>query len=159
MTSESKTNVLNPGYLFTEICKKQGNDSLYTYTACFSFLELFTIVCRAPRFKGFRQQDSQELLRYLLDSVREEEIKVRQSSNGSIRDDSLDLQRNCLIELIELLSSISTVGLVLVQVFSCSNTGSIRDYPYSLLHLRTDSLIEVSGILFLGRQARNLAFI
>lgn len=32
---------------------------------------------RAPRFKGFRQQDSQELLRYLLDSVRTEEIKVR----------------------------------------------------------------------------------
>ena len=31
---------------------------------------------RAPRFKGFRQQDSQELLRYLLDSVRTEEIKV-----------------------------------------------------------------------------------
>ncbi|XP_028416169.1 ubiquitin carboxyl-terminal hydrolase 16-like [Dendronephthya gigantea] len=51
MKSEGKKNVVNPGYLFSEICKK------------------------APRFKGFRQQDSQELLRYLLDSVRTEEIK------------------------------------------------------------------------------------
>ncbi|CAB4028491.1 ubiquitin carboxyl-terminal hydrolase 16-like [Paramuricea clavata] len=51
MKSEGKKHVISPGYLFTEICKK------------------------APRFKGFRQQDSQELLRYLLDSVRTEEIK------------------------------------------------------------------------------------
>uniref|UniRef100_UPI00358FAB45 ubiquitin carboxyl-terminal hydrolase 16-like n=1 Tax=Myxine glutinosa TaxID=7769 RepID=UPI00358FAB45 len=37
---------------------------------------LFGKVCqRAPRFKGFQQQDSQELLRYLLDGVRDEEIK------------------------------------------------------------------------------------
>jgi uncharacterized UBP type Zn finger protein len=32
---------------------------------------------RAPRFKGFQQQDSQELLHYLLDAVRTEETKVR----------------------------------------------------------------------------------
>ena len=31
---------------------------------------------RAPRFKGHDQQDSQELLRYLLDSLRTEEINV-----------------------------------------------------------------------------------
>uniref|UniRef100_A0A674PPE0 Ubiquitin carboxyl-terminal hydrolase n=1 Tax=Takifugu rubripes TaxID=31033 RepID=A0A674PPE0_TAKRU len=38
--------------------------------------ELFTQVCRkAARFKGFQQQDSQELLRYLLDGMRAEEIK------------------------------------------------------------------------------------
>lgn len=33
-------------------------------------------VCRAPRFKGYQQQDSQELLHYLLDSMRVEETKV-----------------------------------------------------------------------------------
>ncbi|XP_041796870.1 ubiquitin carboxyl-terminal hydrolase 16 isoform X2 [Chelmon rostratus] len=38
--------------------------------------ELFTQVCKkAARFKGFQQQDSQELLRYLLDGMRAEEIK------------------------------------------------------------------------------------
>ena len=31
---------------------------------------------RAPRFSSFQQQDSQELLRYLLDSMRSEEINV-----------------------------------------------------------------------------------
>lgn len=39
---------------------------------------LYACVCvgRAPRFKGYQQQDSQELLHYLLDSVRVEETKV-----------------------------------------------------------------------------------
>ncbi|XP_057694417.1 ubiquitin carboxyl-terminal hydrolase 16 isoform X1 [Corythoichthys intestinalis] len=38
--------------------------------------ELFTQVCtKAARFKGFQQQDSQELLRYLLDGMRAEESK------------------------------------------------------------------------------------
>ncbi|XP_076590605.1 ubiquitin carboxyl-terminal hydrolase 16 [Chaetodon auriga] len=38
--------------------------------------ELFSQVCKkAARFKGFQQQDSQELLRYLLDGMRAEEIK------------------------------------------------------------------------------------
>ena len=31
---------------------------------------------RATRFRGYRQQDSQELLRYLLDSIQIEELKV-----------------------------------------------------------------------------------
>lgn len=33
---------------------------------------------RAPRFRGYQQQDSHELLRYLLDSMKTEEIKVGQ---------------------------------------------------------------------------------
>ncbi|XP_077467926.1 ubiquitin carboxyl-terminal hydrolase 16 isoform X2 [Stigmatopora argus] len=38
--------------------------------------ELFTQVCtKAARFKGYQQQDSQELLRYLLDGMRAEESK------------------------------------------------------------------------------------
>jgi ubiquitin carboxyl-terminal hydrolase 16/45 len=32
---------------------------------------------RAPRFSGYQQQDSHELLRYLLDNLRTEETKVR----------------------------------------------------------------------------------
>uniref|UniRef100_A0A8C1CZB4 Ubiquitin carboxyl-terminal hydrolase 16 n=2 Tax=Cyprinus carpio TaxID=7962 RepID=A0A8C1CZB4_CYPCA len=47
----TKKNVVNPKDLFTQVCKK------------------------APRFKGFQQQDSQELLRYLLDGMRAEELK------------------------------------------------------------------------------------
>ncbi|XP_032400961.1 LOW QUALITY PROTEIN: ubiquitin carboxyl-terminal hydrolase 16 [Xiphophorus hellerii] len=48
---ESKRGVVTPRELFTQVCKK------------------------AARFKGFQQQDSQELLRYLLDGMRAEELK------------------------------------------------------------------------------------
>ncbi|XP_045428639.1 ubiquitin carboxyl-terminal hydrolase 45 isoform X3 [Pipistrellus kuhlii] len=42
---------------------------------------LFSQLCqKAPRFKDFQQQDSQELLHYLLDSVRTEETKRIQAS-------------------------------------------------------------------------------
>ncbi|XP_048397018.1 ubiquitin carboxyl-terminal hydrolase 16 [Stegostoma tigrinum] len=48
---DTKKNVVTPKELFAQVCKK------------------------AVRFKGFQQQDSQELLRYLLDGMRTEEIK------------------------------------------------------------------------------------
>ncbi|KAG9348431.1 hypothetical protein JZ751_002166 [Albula glossodonta] len=48
---ETKKGVVTPRELFTQVCKK------------------------AARFKGFQQQDSQELLRYLLDGMRAEETK------------------------------------------------------------------------------------
>lgn len=38
---------------------------------------MFLFFSRAPCFKGYQQQDSQELLHYLLDSIRVEETKVR----------------------------------------------------------------------------------
>lgn len=53
---QTKKNVVAPRDLFTQVCKK------------------------AARFKGFQQQDSQELLRYLLDAMRAEEI--RRASSG-----------------------------------------------------------------------------
>uniref|UniRef100_A0A8C5DXM4 Ubiquitin carboxyl-terminal hydrolase n=1 Tax=Gouania willdenowi TaxID=441366 RepID=A0A8C5DXM4_GOUWI len=49
---ESGKGPLNPKALFNQLCQK------------------------APRFKGYQQQDSQELLHYLLDSIRMEETKV-----------------------------------------------------------------------------------
>ncbi|XP_028274944.1 ubiquitin carboxyl-terminal hydrolase 16 [Parambassis ranga] len=48
---ETNKNVVTPRELFTQVCKK------------------------AARFKGFQQQDSQELLRYLMDGMRAEELK------------------------------------------------------------------------------------
>ncbi|CDQ80970.1 unnamed protein product [Oncorhynchus mykiss] len=50
---ESGKGPVNPKILFNQLCQK------------------------APRFKGYQQQDSQELLHYLLDSMRVEETKVR----------------------------------------------------------------------------------
>uniref|UniRef100_A0A8C6V1T4 Ubiquitin carboxyl-terminal hydrolase 45 n=1 Tax=Neogobius melanostomus TaxID=47308 RepID=A0A8C6V1T4_9GOBI len=48
---ESGKGPVNPKILFNQLCQK------------------------APRFKGYQQQDSQELLHYLLDSIRVEETK------------------------------------------------------------------------------------
>ncbi|XP_078619754.1 ubiquitin carboxyl-terminal hydrolase 16-like isoform X3 [Branchiostoma floridae x Branchiostoma japonicum] len=51
MTTPSGKANLNPKHLFGQVCQK------------------------SPRFKGFQQQDSHELLRYLLDGLRLEELK------------------------------------------------------------------------------------
>lgn len=53
--STGRSSTVNPSPLFTQICKK------------------------AQRFRGFQQQDSHELLRYLLDNMRTEEIKRGQA--------------------------------------------------------------------------------
>ncbi|KAL8603378.1 hypothetical protein ACOMHN_004229 [Nucella lapillus] len=55
MNNGSANSTVTPNTLFSHVCKK------------------------APRFKGFQQQDSHELLRTLLDVVRSEEIKRGQS--------------------------------------------------------------------------------
>ena len=53
------------------------------------------------------------------------------------------ISRNNSLELIEL-SSINKVSLV--QVSSCSNTGSIRDDPYWTFRKNSLELIELSSI-------------
>ncbi|KAM9267638.1 ubiquitin carboxyl-terminal hydrolase 45 isoform 2-T3 [Cariama cristata] len=48
---------------------------------------LFSQLCqKAPRFKGFQQQDSQELLHYLLDAMRIEETKI-----STVKEPFIDL--------------------------------------------------------------------
>ncbi|MED6276753.1 hypothetical protein CHARACLAT_006227 [Characodon lateralis] len=64
-----------PGSLTLAMCKLLG-EIQESKRAVVTPRELFTQVCKkAARFKGFQQQDSQELLRYLLDGMRAEELK------------------------------------------------------------------------------------
>ncbi|XP_058601567.1 ubiquitin carboxyl-terminal hydrolase 16 isoform X1 [Onychostoma macrolepis] len=64
-----------PGSLTLAMCQLL-NEIQETKKGVMTPKELFTQVCKkAPRFKGFQQQDSQELLRYLLDGMRAEEVK------------------------------------------------------------------------------------
>ncbi|MCI4385575.1 hypothetical protein PGIGA_G00052170 [Pangasianodon gigas] len=66
-----------PGSLTLAMCQLL-NEIQQTQKGVVTPRELFTQVCKkAARFKGFQQQDSQELLRYLLDGMRaEESIRV-----------------------------------------------------------------------------------
>ncbi|XP_068122484.1 ubiquitin carboxyl-terminal hydrolase 16-like [Hyperolius riggenbachi] len=62
---ETKKGVVTPKELFTQVCKK------------------------AVRFRGYQQQDSQELLRYLLDGMRGEEIqRVSAAMSKSLQETS-----------------------------------------------------------------------
>uniref|UniRef100_W5K6H1 Ubiquitin carboxyl-terminal hydrolase n=1 Tax=Astyanax mexicanus TaxID=7994 RepID=W5K6H1_ASTMX len=62
-----------PGSLTLAMCQLM-NEVQQTQKTVVTPRELFTQVCKkAARFKGFQQQDSQELLRYLLDGMRAEE--------------------------------------------------------------------------------------
>ncbi|XP_047449771.1 ubiquitin carboxyl-terminal hydrolase 16 [Mugil cephalus] len=64
-----------PGSLTLAMCQLL-NEIQETKKSVVTPRELFTQVCKkAARFKGFQQQDSQELLRYLLDGMRAEELK------------------------------------------------------------------------------------
>ncbi|XP_045195108.1 ubiquitin carboxyl-terminal hydrolase 16-like [Mercenaria mercenaria] len=55
INTTSRSGCINPSALFGQVCKK------------------------APRFKGMQQQDSHELLRYLMDNMKTEEIKRGQT--------------------------------------------------------------------------------
>uniref|UniRef100_A0A4W5M3W9 Ubiquitin carboxyl-terminal hydrolase n=1 Tax=Hucho hucho TaxID=62062 RepID=A0A4W5M3W9_9TELE len=64
-----------PGSLTVAMCQTL-NEIQETKKGVVTPRELFSQVCKkAARFKGFQQQDSQELLRYLLDGMRAEEMK------------------------------------------------------------------------------------
>uniref|UniRef100_A0A8C6LYE0 ubiquitinyl hydrolase 1 n=1 Tax=Nothobranchius furzeri TaxID=105023 RepID=A0A8C6LYE0_NOTFU len=64
-----------PGSLTLALCKLL-NEIQESIKGVVTPRDLFTQVCKkAARFKGFQQQDSQELLRYLLDGMRAEELK------------------------------------------------------------------------------------
>ncbi|KAH9304125.1 hypothetical protein KI387_008529 [Taxus chinensis] len=60
MLSNSSNGTINPGSLFNAICAK------------------------APRFRGFQQQDSHELLKYLLDSLKTEESNDKNSHSNTL---------------------------------------------------------------------------
>ncbi|XP_069060173.1 ubiquitin carboxyl-terminal hydrolase 16 isoform X1 [Pleurodeles waltl] len=64
-----------PGSLTTSMCQFL-TDIVETKNGTVTPKELFSQVCKkAVRFRGYQQQDSQELLRYLLDGMRAEEIQ------------------------------------------------------------------------------------
>ncbi|XP_029434584.1 ubiquitin carboxyl-terminal hydrolase 16 [Rhinatrema bivittatum] len=79
-----------PGPLTTAVCQFL-TEMQETKEATVTPKELFSQVCKkAVRFKGYQQQDSQELLRYLLDGMRAEEIQRISAAVIKTRKDSAE---------------------------------------------------------------------
>ncbi|XP_033957855.1 ubiquitin carboxyl-terminal hydrolase 45 [Pseudochaenichthys georgianus] len=69
---------------------------------------LFNQLCqKAPRFKGYQQQDSQELLHYLLDSIRVEETKI-----STVKEAFIDISLPIIEERMSKPSNPSRLGKV-----------------------------------------------
>uniref|UniRef100_A0AC35TKV8 USP domain-containing protein n=1 Tax=Rhabditophanes sp. KR3021 TaxID=114890 RepID=A0AC35TKV8_9BILA len=91
--------------------------------------DLFTEICKkAPRFRGWNQQDSHELLRYLMDGLRTEEIdRFRKAVNstlgisGPIKDLDPELLRKqrAMLEVGRRPTIDSVFGGNLVQTIQC----------------------------------------
>ncbi|KAG2467617.1 UBP45 hydrolase, partial [Polypterus senegalus] len=66
-------------FLFLHSMKEAGkgpiSPKILFNQMCQNLIKLDNLFYRAPRFKGYQQQDSQELLHYLLDAMRVEETK------------------------------------------------------------------------------------
>ncbi|XP_073524436.1 ubiquitin carboxyl-terminal hydrolase 16 [Phyllobates terribilis] len=75
---ETKKGVVTPKELFSQVCKK------------------------AVRFRGYQQQDSQELLRYLLDGMRGEEIqRVSAALSKALTEDSDNMDEEEVKKLVK----------------------------------------------------------
>ncbi|CAM4556046.1 unnamed protein product [Leuciscus chuanchicus] len=88
-----KIQLERPGSLTLAMCQLL-NEVQDTKKGVVTPKELFTQVCKkAPRFRGFQQQDSQELLRYLLDGMRAEEVKrVNSGILGALKNSGKSLE-------------------------------------------------------------------
>ena len=99
VSTPPKTRRFKPGALCSSLCslleEMKGNESS-GYGALRPQGLLTQLRKRAPRFRGRAQQDSQELLRYLLDGVREEEKHrlrlVRKQQEEEEDDDDSKIQ-------------------------------------------------------------------
>ncbi|KAG0478448.1 hypothetical protein HPP92_013167 [Vanilla planifolia] len=115
--------------LFIETYRAEDSKSFMNPKALFG-----CISARAPQFRGYQQQDSHELLRYLLDGLRMEELNARKTS------DVVDEQRKVQIKPGNTI--VDTVfGGQLSSIVSCMECGhtSVVHEPFLDLSLPVPS--------------------
>lgn len=118
---ETKKNVVAPRDLFTQVCKK------------------------AARFRGFQQQDSQELLRYLLDGMRAEEIK--RTSSGlmvSLKESKKESNEEQLKTLVKEYEKNTLPKNIVDQVFGGEMTSTVMCQQCKTVSVVKEMFLDLS---------------
>ncbi|KAM9733245.1 ubiquitin carboxyl-terminal hydrolase 16 [Menidia menidia] len=118
---ESKKGVVTPRELFTQVCKK------------------------ASRFKGFQQQDSQELLRYLLDGMRAEELKrINTGLMEALKQSSKNVDEEALKKMAKEYEKNGCPGNIVDQVFGGEMTSTIMCQQCKTVSVVTEMFLDLS---------------
>ncbi|KAE9420796.1 hypothetical protein Angca_003947 [Angiostrongylus cantonensis] len=125
------------------------------------------ISCKTPRFKGYQQQDAHELLRYLLDGLRSEELEVYRSGISSYF--GISARANKIIDQETVLLAKGYLqaagrplldmvfGGTLLQTILCSECGHVSERHEQFLDLSIPVSLNGSGRLLAGRSATSLS--
>ncbi|XP_039600840.1 ubiquitin carboxyl-terminal hydrolase 16 [Polypterus senegalus] len=108
--------------------------------------ELFFQVCKkAARFKGFQQQDSQELLRYLLDGMRSEEYKrIKAGISEALNDSEKKLSEEETRKLVTEYEKKAFTQNFVDQVFSGEITSTIKCEECETISFVTEMFLDLS---------------
>ncbi|XP_048836704.1 ubiquitin carboxyl-terminal hydrolase 16 isoform X2 [Brienomyrus brachyistius] len=118
---ETEKSVITPKDLFTQVCKK------------------------AARFKGFQQQDSQELLRYLLDGMRAEETKrYSLGISAALKTSGKDAESEELKKMIKEYEKNGAPKNFVDQVFGGELTSTVMCKECKTVSLVTEIFLDLS---------------
>ncbi|KAG7479130.1 hypothetical protein JOB18_018889 [Solea senegalensis] len=135
----------HPGSLTVAMCQLL-NEIQETKKGVVTPRELFTQVCKkAARFKGFQQQDSQELLRYLLDGMRAEEIKrVSSGIMEALKQSRKSTEGEELKTLVKEYEKHSSPKNFVDQVFGGEMTSTIMCQQCETVSVVTEMFLDLS---------------
>ncbi|XP_054829198.1 ubiquitin carboxyl-terminal hydrolase 16 [Eublepharis macularius] len=117
---ETKTGTVTPKELFSQVCKK------------------------AIRFKGYQQQDSQELLRYLLDGMRTEETQRTCASIFKALNNSADKENEELKKKIKEYDKRKAPHSFIDRIFGGELTSTIMCEECQTVSLVHESFLDLS---------------
>ncbi|XP_066476168.1 ubiquitin carboxyl-terminal hydrolase 16 [Tiliqua scincoides] len=107
--------------------------------------ELFSQVCKkAIRFKGFQQQDSQELLRYLLDGMRTEEVQRMCAGIFKALNNSTDTENEELKKKIKEYEKRKITQSFVDRIFGGELTSTIMCEECQTVSLVHESFLDLS---------------
>ncbi|KAK6051403.1 ubiquitinyl hydrolase 1, partial [Cooperia oncophora] len=118
------------------------------------------ISCKTPRFKGYQQQDAHELLRYLLDGLRSEELERYKNGIAAYLGVSPKISRKYVDpETVKLAKAAGrplldmVFGGTLLQTILCSECGHVSERHEQFLDLSIPVTMNGNGRFRQGRTA------